>query len=1258
MPIDPATIAYPELPVSRRREDILHALARHQVVVVIGDTGSGKTTQLPKMALEWAASVGAKGRVGCTQPRRIAAVSVAKRVAEELKVQLGNEVGYQVRFDESFNKETEAKFMTDGILLAETLSDKDLRQYSCIMIDEAHERSLNIDFLLGYLKQLLVRRKDLKLIISSATLDAGGFAEFFNDAPVLEVEGRTFPVDLQYLPQLDREDLASHVARAVDDLSKKDKLGDVLVFLPGEREIREVADTLEGRQYPRTDILPLFARLGIGDQQRVFTPMKSRRRIVLATNVAETSLTIPGMVYVIDSGIARVSRYSPQRQIQRLQIEPVSQASARQRQGRCGRVCPGVCVRLYDEEDFLERSEFTDPEIRRSALSGVILRMMALKLPEITEFPFIDPPTAKHVSEGYRTLREVGAIGETHQLTPLGRDLSRLPVDPRLGRMLLEGYREDCLAEMLVIVSGLSIMDPRERPAEKAQEADAAHAKWKDVDSDFMSLLHLWRDILTFREGKKWKRNQLRKFCKQRYLNFRRVLEWDNLQRELTRICIQTFRPQRRRRGKRENQPAENPQPELKVELAAESNGLAAYENIHRSILAGVPRQFGIFEKERRGYKAAGGREFAVFPGSGLFSLKKSPEWLLAFELVDTSRVWARKVAVMKPEWLEDIAPHLCRSQYHSAMWDKKHGAVYGKETVLCGGLKIIINRRVHYGRVDEQAAREVFILEGLLGGGLRSKPPFLKHLNRLKTEVESLEHKLRRGGGLWHDEGVVEFFQKLIPAGMCTAKAFHRWRTKLENDNPKALFVPIGDVVYEELGDDLTAAFPDILVHGEQEYQLYYRYAPGEVDDGLTIGVHIDQLAGIPSWLPQWLVPGMLEEKIYFLIRSLPKQVRISCNPVAEKAEEFTELWWSQQPKRGLLVELADYLSQKSGQWVEPKMFDVNRSPDYLHAKLWVYDDDANELASGNDLDKLCLQLADVLGERVEKAVSQAWESTGMKGWECGELPEQVVADNGTGAIGFPALYFEKEWSFGVKVPVYKMTSDRLHRVGCAKLFEKQYGSQVRHLQKQFPLGFEGKMTLPLLGADGGRNFDDLVNLTVVSTLGYPLAREANGFALAAENARGELHHMAKQWAEVIEEVISLHREVNDWVEKNQSDRHLGEVADDLRDEMAFLLRAGFIERAGPRLKEYPRYFKAMVQRLQRIDQFPLIKDVEKMDQLHPLWDKWLDAVDANTDNEDLDEVGWLLAEYRVKLFAPSLPVAGKVSEKVISQQLDLLSK
>lgn len=1240
---------YPaELPVVGRREDILRAIQEHQVVVVVSDTGSGKTTQLPKMVAEALGDhfetsnsklqTSRKRLIGCTQPRRIAAVSVAARVAEELKVPVGGFVGYQVRFDDKTSRETRIKFMTDGILLAETQGDRGLSKYDALILDEAHERSLNIDFLLGYLKRLLETRPDFRLVISSATLDAGAFAEFFSGdcesprdgvstacretrqlrVPVIEAEGRMFPVAEFFLPGKDDEELAAHIGRGMDFLNDMDPMGDVLVFLPGEREIREAANLLEGRHFRNTEVLPLFARLGMGDQQRVFQP-GPKRRIVLATNVAETSLTIPRIACVIDSGLARVSRWSPGRGVQRLQIEPVSRASARQRKGRCGRVQDGVCLRLYEEEDLLDRPEFTEPEIRRSSLAGVILRMKTLGLPEISEFPFLDPPNPKAVAEGYRTLREVGALDKDRELTEIGRELGRLPVDPRMGRMLIEARYEKCVEAVTVIVAGLETSDPKERPAEKQREADAAHAKWLDPESDFMAMLNLWNDVSEFYDGRRWKWNQLRKFCGKHFLNAKRVTEWGNVIEELFEL-------------QKSN---------LKNQTSRKSIESADFGAVHRSLLAGAPKQFGLWDKENKGYRSASGGFFAVFPGSGLFGQQKRAEWVMGLELVETSRLWARRAAVLDPLWVEVVAPHLCRSRYGEAYWDEQQGAVYGKETVICGGLHVVEDRRVHYGRVDKKAAHEVFLREGILGGGLRRKTPFLEQMESLREEIKGLEDKLRRPGMLWHEDAVVQFLQKRIPMEISTAAAFHKWR----HDNEDLLMMGMGDVVWEDLhGLDF---FPDNLHHNGEEYPIYYHCAPSDRDDGVTIGVHVDQLPALPEWLPIWGVDGNLEERAELLMRGLPKDYRKACQPIAEMARSFAELWAGAPKEEAITSTLAAHISERNGAVIPVSEFDAGKLPEELITKIWVCDDEGNELAMGTDVTVLKLQLADRMRERFEAAATADVERRGMSKWDGESLPGEVMT---AGGPAFPALVDEGK-TVGVKAFTSGVEAREEHRQGGARLLVIGAETEVDYLRKKFPLGMLAKVELGRLGI----TLEDLIMLSAEGVVGGDFPRSPEAFAKLNETVRGKWFEAAAKIGAALDETIEAERVIREWIVANRKDRNYGEIAEDLEEELTWLFRSRWAWRAGyARLVDYPRRFRAIRSRLGRLASLPLVKDLEKMDLLRSHWCGWFGEWMAAPDDAGLWEAGWLLEEWRIQLFAPDVEVIGKISEKRVASALN----
>lgn len=1212
------TITYPDLPVSRRRDEILGAMRASQVVVVVGETGSGKTTQLPKMAVELARQTGRKGRIGCTQPRRLAATSVARRVAEECRVEVGREVGWQVRFTEVCSEETKVKFMTDGILLAETQGDRELRQYDTLIIDEAHERSLNIDFLLGYLKRLVKRRRDLRVVISSATLDAGRFSEFFDDCPVIEVEGRTFPVEDVFLPGDEGESLREHVLRGVEYVTDLDPDGDVLVFLPGEREIRECADLIQGQGFRNTEAVPVFARLSLADQERVFHP-SGKRRVFLATNVAETSLTIPGIVSVVDSGMARVSRFSPQRQVQSLQIEMISQASARQRRGRCGRVREGLCVKLYDEVALAMAPEFTDPEIRRSALSGVILRMLSLKLGDVRQFPFIDPPGPRAINEGWETLEEVGAVAKKNeaQLTEIGWILAKLPLDPRLGRMLFESEKRGVFEEVLIIVSGLSAMDVRERPQGKEEQADERQRQFLDEKSDFGVFLNLWRGIQEFRGEKgKLRSNQLRRWCEKHFLSYRRVREWLGIHSELRRAF-------RKKGGEGKI-----------IESAAD-----VYAEVHKSILTGIPRQIGVWDKEKRVYHGVGNRRFAVFPGSGLFKGKRAL-WVLGFELVETSRLWARKVAEIDPAWVEEVVPHLCRRKQYSPYWNEQQGAVYGTEDVVIGGLTVVEGRRVFFGRVNPKAAFEVFVREALVEGRMRGKNMVLQNLSWVKGQILAAERKLRRVGFLWNEVAAYDFFFERLPATINTAKDFY----KLTGEPAEAgkLMVRFSDLVWEEGIEDDLRLFPDEVEHGGRKWRVAYVSDPEAEDDGLTFEVTIDELVRFPDGLPSWGVPGILAERVELLIRSLPKDWRRECQPVAEKVSGFLEEWENWEPQGELGQALLDYLREKVGRnsldGIEP-----DRLPPHLRPKVRVRDEKGNVMAFGEDVRGIKERLAGEMRARREAAANEEWEMTGGEVWSFGEVP--MEADGGI----FPGLVDEGE-TVGMRAYLEKEEALESHRAGVVRLFLLEHGEHRQYLRKNFPLKMAGRFLLPLL-PEG--TLEDLVRVAAEGAMGS-LPRNEEDFAMASATGRGEWYRGAEKLSEAVEGMADADGRVREWMGKNRSHRHLSEVVRQLEEQREWLLRPGFAWKGGfERMARYQRYFFGMEERIQRIDTQPLIRDEEKQDQFLPLWEQWLALWQDRPEAVWLWEVGWMLEEWRLQLFAPGVPRVGKVSAKLIEKAL-----
>lgn len=1236
------------------------ALREHQVLVVVGDTGSGKTTQLPKMALEWMQDSGVKkGRVGCTQPRRIAASSVAKRVAEELRTDLGEGVGFQVRFRETLKKETPIKFMTDGILLAETAGDPTLKQYACLIIDEAHERSLNIDFILGYLRELTEKRKDLKIIISSATLDAERFSEFFHNAPIIQVEGRTFPVRDEFLPAEPQEDLPQHIIRACQWVHQIDQEGDILIFLPGEREIRQVAETLEHQRWAHVDILPLYARLSLTDQQRVFSPSQNRR-IILSTNVAETSLTIPGIVYVIDPGYVRMSRYLPAKGIQRLQDERVSQASARQRRGRCGRVREGVCVKLYEEEEYNLFPEFTDPEIKRSSLAGVILRMKFLKLPSIREFPFIDPPSAKAINEGEKTLDELGALREDGSLSEIGYDLARLPLDPRLARMLIEGVDRRVSAEMVVIIAGLSVMDVRERPAEVAGAADAAHQKFRHPDSDFLSLLEVWMRILDHKKttGKGWNKNQLRKYCKKNFLSFRRVLEWDQVIEELRLLLKQQLKV------------TVPPLPKKRTEWGHP-------DEIHKALLVGIPLSVGNWDKEKRIYKSTQNRSFSVFPGSCLFG-KQYPEWVMAHEIVETSKVFARKVAKIKPEWIEELVPWACRSHYHSPYWNAEQGTVYGRENVLLSGLFLAQDRPVYYGKVNPKDAHLTFIAEAVVSAvpahplyenaeegwkpPLRGKMMFLKAFREVKAEILLLEHKLRKIGHYWQEKAAVEFFLERIPGHIHSAKKFHQWRK--EGDHEKTLIPRVPDLIWQE--PEGAELFPNSLSYGEESYDVYYRTEIGARDDGVTIGIHIDQLADFPEHLMSWGVPGIYADRAETMVRSFQKDFRMACQPIKETCWEFATEWHEWEPQITMEQALAEFLAEKTGldqldledllgvKWEEGREHQSQRMPEEWKPKLWVYDDGQKELAFGTDIGKIKEELAEMMAERARESANEQWAMSGATHWDFGEVEEIPFTADGC----YPALVDEAD-SVGLEAFLSPHQAAASHRAGCVRFYRLLYPETIEYLEKHLPLDLTVKLSLGTITEEPGVFLSDFIDCAIAGALGSPLPRNAADFQKAADTARGELHATAAELSETFRKLIESNQIISGWCEEHVKHRYYAEVVEDIEEQRLFLLQRYMLRAFDfEHISQLYKYFFGIEERIEKLGAQAFTREEERMNLFFPYWDAWFQEWrhSKHPRKYDLQYVGEVLEDWRMHLYAPGTSKINneKLSRKKVEEVLE----
>ena len=1201
-------IDYPSsLPVSLRREEIIQTIQNHQVVIICGTTGSGKTTQLPKMVYE--ADAREKQRIGITQPRRLAATGMAQRVAEETHSEVGQQVGVQVRFDNKTTEQTILKFMTDGILLAETRNDRTLQQYSALIIDEAHERSLNIDFLLGYIKTLLPKRPDLKIVISSATLDAESFSRFFDNAPVIQVEGRTYPVEDYFLPPTKEEELSQHITRAIQQLNEIDTEGDILIFLPGEREIRQTAEKLAGKRWPHTEILPLYGRLSMRDQQRVFKPGKNRR-IIIATNVAETSITIPRIHYVIDSGLVRMSRYNPRTQVQGLQIEQVSQASARQRRGRCGRITDGICIYLYSEETLANSARFTDPEIRRTSLAGVILQMSLLKLPPIDRFPFIDPPQHNRIAEGYRTLTDIGAIDSKRSITPLGREMARMPIDPHLARMLLQARKEGMLQELFILTAFLSIPDVRERPTEKADAADRAHKQWAEPTSDFITILNLWKQIETDL-GHRPSHTQLRKFCTQNFVNFRRVLEWRNLVSDLRTSAKEL----------KWKLPPHQPLDEI------------SYTPLHRSLLAGIPANIGC-KSEDRSFEGARNRRFHIFPGSALF--QKSPHWVMSFALVETTRLYARINAQFDPEWLTEIAPHLCKSVYDQPVWNAQNGFVYARETHFSGGLQITNGRRIHYGPINPPQAREIFIREALLKNDLQLDHPRIKPFLSLLWQVTTLEEKIRRPGMLLDAQNAYHCLDKQLAPTVYSRPALKEWLDQ------NTLDVKLEQIIFADREKINPQQYPDQLTLDDQTYSLIYTFDPGEKLDGIAWVVESNQLALIPLSAPDWLVPGWLPEKVERLLKTLPKQIRTALQPLSSVAQKFAALPPSyDQP---LTHALAHYLQQQHQQPVDPDDLKPDTLPPFLQMK--IIEMKGEEIhAIHQKLDENDLQKS--TQDRV-KALFSKWELAPQKQWPGDELPPEVICSDRKKTRGYPALYAAPN-GVGRRMYRFPIEADTEHQIALARLFRITHPDPVHYLEKRPPLATATQLELSMIDA---HFFADLTDLAIIQSLTNNTTltiRNPQQFQQQADQTRAELFETFEHVAQQMGELLTLRSEISALLETVHTSN---EITEDIQLQLGFLFRPGFI-RTPQLFQRYPRYLKALKIRLQRI-RSNAQADLRKLAEIEPFIDRLSEKLlETETINQAhrLIEFAMFIEEFRVNRFAPEIKTPRKISAQRLEE-------
>ncbi len=1221
--IERLKISYPqELPISARVQDIATLIQQNQVVIVCGTTGSGKTTQLPKIAIE--AGCGKNGIIGCTQPRRIAAVSMASRVSDELNCQLGKEVGYKVRFDDSTSDSTAVKFMTDGILLAETIGDKRLTQYDTLIIDEAHERSLNIDFILGYLKNLLKIRPDVKIIISSATLDAENFSAFFNNAPVVEVEGRTYPVEDFFMEPEEEEDLSSHILRAVKWIGEVDRAGDILIFLPGEREISEAADTLTGQHWKQTDVLPLFARMGVSEQRKIFSPGPNRR-IILATNVAETSITIPRIHYVIDSGLARISRFNPGNQVQELQVEQISRASAMQRRGRCGRIAEGICVFLYDRKTFNDSPEFTDPEIRRSSLAGVILQMESLNLPPIEDFPLIDPPQSALIRDGYRTLQNIKAMDKNRKLTKMGSEIAAFPVDPHLAAMICHGQKERVTSEMLVITAFLSIMDPRERPQEKQQAADQAHGQWDNERSDFISILNLWNFI----QQETNSQTQLRKLCKKNFLNFRRIREWYNLFQDL-----------------RDNVKSNKSDVLQKNPVFKDFY----YDQIHRSLLAGLPTHIAKYDREQKLFRGAKNRKFYIFPGSGLF--KKTPEWIISFELVNTTRLYARKVAEIDPAWVEDIAPHLCKSTYDNVQWNPERGFVYARETVISSGLVIHGGRSIHYGKVCPDEARCIFIREGMVHANLSTQGGWLKLHRAMLDKIRLFETMLRRPGCLFDDIAVFDHFNATLPPEVCSVKSLEQWikQTKAR------IAMRLEDAVFEHAELPSPEDYPENLEFCAETFKVAYKFDPGEIDDGAALLCPTDLLCLLPENSPEWTVPGFLLEKVKLLIRALPKTVRTLFNPASETAERFCTAVKSGEinTDQQLTAALGDFLSGISSERIHSYNFDTERIPAYLTLKIAETDNHGN-------IKKITAGMPERSGSssRLSNRLkgTDKWISTGITDWPEDGIPESVILEEQNNATGYPALLDETN-SVGRQVFLDQREADASQRRGLIRLYRLKNNDHIKYLKRNLPLSDSVKLSL-CLGDRKNAFLEDYLDAAIIASLtddGNISIRDERSWKQREVDTRERL-----LWEYLVYYANTLHNIV---IDKDKIERDLRSVENkdaffscgtNVTEHLNFLFRKGFLHQCKV-FSLYPRYLKALRIRVERMLLGPA-KDEAKMEPVEYFQERFKIAYESVKDYDsafDLQEFSRLLEEFRIARFAPEVGTTEKVSEKRLQQAWD----
>ncbi|MDX8384256.1 MAG: ATP-dependent RNA helicase HrpA [Ghiorsea sp.] len=1235
-------ITYPEsLPISQKRELIAQAIRDNQVTIIAGETGSGKTTQIPKICLELGRGIFAN--IGHTQPRRIAARSVATRIAEELKSPIGKDVGYKIRFSDHTQPNTYIKLMTDGILLAEIQHDPQLLQYDTIIIDEAHERSLNIDFLLGYLKNILPKRPDLKVIITSATINTERFSSFFHHAPVIEISGRSYPVEIQYRPniQSETENDAQHTLQnlldTVDEATRHDPLGDILIFLAGEREIRETNHALQQHSMNNTEILPLFSRLTAAEQDKVFRS-HTGRRIVLATNVAETSLTVPGIRFVIDTGLARISRYSIRNKVQRLPIEPISQASANQRSGRCGRVAAGLCFRLYAEDDFNSRPEHTDPEIRRTNLAHVILQMTHLGLGNIEDFDFMEPPDTRVIRDGYRLLEELQAIDANQQLTPIGKQLIRLPVDPRLARMLVQASAYGSLQEVLIIVAALSVQDPRVRPADAQQKADEKHAIFTDKTSDFLSWVKLWNWY--HEQAKHLSKSKLKKACQQHFLAYMRMREWLDLHSQLLGIIHA-----------------------LKLKLNQVD---AKPDMVHKAILAGLLGHIAL-KHEEKGFLGARNLQVAIFPASAL--QKKPPQWIMAAFLVETSRLFARCVAPIDPTWLEELAPKLIKREYSEPHWSKKRAQVNAFEKVTLYGLPIISKRRIHFGTIDPHISREIFIRHALLYSEFHSHGKWFKHNLNLLQEIETLEAKLRRD--LLSEEHVrFEFFDQLLPETVCSGKLFEQWRKKEEQQHPQCLFLS-KDILLQQDHDALDSQqFPDYLLHQQIKLKLHYHFDPSQQHDGISVDIPILVLGQLSAHTFEWLVPGLLQEKIIAMIKSLPKTLRKNFVPAPQFAQACAESMDFAQTALALAV--SRQLKRMTGIEIANKDWKFESIPQHLSMKLNILDEQGKSIGTGSHVGQLQQQFAHLARQSLQQASQQTdsendnpvnqqnfTSKDGVTRWDFGDLPLSISQQQkGMQLLLFPALVDHKT-SVSLTLFESESAANQAMPTGLRRLLMLTLNQQVQLLRKTMPHQRELSLFYSGMGKSSDL-LDDIIAASFDSTfLQHPYPRNQHDFTQRLEQGRSKVvaqaQHIAQDCLDTLTHYASLQQRLT-----QVKAAPLMPIVDDIKQQVQSFIQPGFIANTPtPWLKHLPRFIQAAEQRLAKAGQ-NINQDKAHRQSIETFTLTYQKECTQRQDHHescaDIQHFPWLIEELRVSLFAQSLKTSVPVSIKRLNKAWDKL--